>query len=136
MYMCFGVVVLFCHCLTVSRISRLPLPPLPRTLEQIPLGFGRGGGGRGLQSKDIFLTGLFPHPVNTSIVRGLNPPTFPPLLARALKPCTCLAHPSIFQCIRLGFMTQMLRQLEGRNICGAFPLRPWCPQPHCASGTD
>ena len=55
-----------------------------------------------LQSKDIFHTELFPHPVNTSIVRGLNPSNVSPLPARALKLYTCLVHPSIFQCIRQG----------------------------------
>lgn len=68
------------------------------------LGAGSTGVGRAkeLQSKDIFHAGLFPHPVNTSIVRGLNPSNVSPLPARALKLYTCPVHPSIFQCIRRG----------------------------------
>lgn len=45
-------------------------------LERIPQRLGQWKRGGLLQSKDIFLRGLFPHPVNTSIVRVLNPPTF------------------------------------------------------------
>lgn len=52
----------------------------------------RGGGGH---LSDIFLTGLFPHPVNTSIVRELNPPTFPLFLPGLWSSALVLSiHPS------------------------------------------
>lgn len=60
------------HCFATLGSSFLPPPPLLQTL-----GAESAGVGRGLQSKDIFLTGLFPHPVNTSTVRELNPLTSP-----------------------------------------------------------
>lgn len=51
----------------------------------------------GRRAKTSSSQGFFTQPVNTSIVRELNPPNVsPPLPARALKPCTCVLsiHPS------------------------------------------
>lgn len=68
-------------------------------------------GGR-LQSKDILLTWLFPHPVNTSIV---SPSYWPGFEALCLSSCL----PIHLSACTTGFMTLMLQRWEGWNICGA-----------------
>lgn len=119
---------LFCHWrllvfLTFSGILCFPLPPLLWTLGADSSGVG------GLQSKDIFLTGLFPHLVNTSIVSPSSCPSF-----EALHLSSCL--PIHLSACTTGFMTQMLQQWEGWNICGAFLFRPCGPKLQRTSGTD
>jgi len=86
-----------------------------------------------LYSPEVFLTWLFStsnEPIHCE--RELKPPKFalflPGLWSSALA-IRLLARPT-------AFMTQMLQQLEGPNICWAFLLRPRCPQLQCAAGSD
>lgn len=127
-----------CH--RAPHLSHSPVnhsPPTPTSpldfLEQVQLG---SEGRRNFRAKTSFTQGFFPHPVNTSIVRGLNPSNVSPLPARALKLCTCPVHPSIFQCIRQGLRHRCYSSCKAGTSVEHSCLDPGVLSSKCAPGTD